>query len=268
MHEYIKNENKSHDIFRANVIAYMLNCHAEGKIIRQFDMRQFCTATSRNCTTITKNEGMRIQLHNMIAKILDRGLIKRVSKGVYAVVSERAMDDELYNAKVNAGLEKIEVNNDQILDYLNRDNPNPNNFRINVLRHLINLYIQQMPIRLTDFNQFSAYHQPRGSYSGVRYIFNTLLNAGAIERGIKPGTCHVTDLNIVKKMLCDKENSVGVPPSYPGMAKRPKAKQQPPAVKMHAEEKWQFTDNKPSPWHKPAPAWIGALDAVMGNLGR
>lgn len=268
MYEYIKNENKSHDIFRANVIAYMLNCHAEGKIIRQFDMRQFCTATSRNCTTTTKNEGMRIQLHNMIAKILDRGLIKRVSRGVYAVVNERAMADELHNAKFNAWLLKIETESDQLLELLNPNKPSKENFRINVLRHMINLHTQQMPIRRMNFNQFSSYHQQNGIYYGVKYIFDALLNAGAITRGVKTGTYHITNLNAVKKMLCDKEKSVGVPPSYPGMAKRPKAKQQPPAVKMHAEEKWQFTDNKPSPWHKPAPAWLGALDAVMGNLGR
>lgn len=262
MYEYIKNENKNHDIFRANVISYMLNCHAENKRIRAFHMRQFCTAAK-------KNDGHRIQVYKAIAKILDRGLINRVSRGVYTVVKERAMVDELHDAKVNAGLEKIEVGGDQLLDYLNRDKPSCKNFRVNVLRHMINLHIQQVPIKIRSFNQFSACHQPSGTYNGVRYIFNTLLNAGAIEHGIKLGTYYVTDLNIVKKMLCDKEQSMSVPLSYPGFAIQLKVKQQTHHIrKKQKKVHIALRQDKPSPWFKPQPAWLGALDAVIGNLGR
>lgn len=261
MYEYIKNESKNFEIFRANVIAYMLNCDAEGKVIRNLDMYQFSTrTTSLQC----KNQ----QMNAVITKLIDRNLVKRTIRGKYAVVRRNALEIELENALVDAGMEKIEGAPDQLLELLNPENPNKNNFRINVLRHMINSHIQQMPIRTSDLNKFSSYCQPKGTYHGILFIFNKLLKAGAIKPGARQGKYHVTDLNVIKKMLCEKEQAMSVPLSYPGMARIVKPRNPLPASRSRHAEMQQIRENKPSPWHKPTPAWVGALDAVFGNLGR
>lgn len=262
MYEYIKNESKNFEIFRANVIAYMLNCDAEGKVIRNLDMYQFSTRT----TLSTKCKLQ--QMHAVVSKLIDRKLIRRTIRGKYAVARRSALEVELENALIDAGMAKIEVESDQLLELLNPENPNRNNFRINVLRHMINLHIQQMPIRTRDFHRFSSYYQPKGTYHAILFIFNTLLKAGAIKPSVKQGKYHVTDLNHIKKMLCDKEKSVRVPLSYPGMGRIVKPRNPLPASRSRHAEKQQIRENKPSPWHKPTPAWVGALDAVFGNLGR
>ncbi|CAE6723369.1 hypothetical protein [Candidatus Nitrotoga fabula] len=265
MYKYIKNENKSHDVFRINIISYMLNCHADGKSILAVDMKTFSTAKE-------KHRYKSNQLCRVASDLIERGLIKRIYQGRYEVVNESALKKELQNDLMFNGFfgEEKESNQDLLLDIL-YPCPSEKTFRINVLRHIVNLHIQNLPIRAVELKRFSTYKKQDGGYRGVSRIFKVLLDFCAIKRSVIYGGRHlyyVTDLAFIKEMLCDLEQSNGFPVSYPGLKRKIKIIEQAEMPLKTGKVKVKPKKESPSPWFKPPPAWLGALDAVMGNLGR
>lgn len=268
MYEYFENENKTHEIFRVNIISYMLNCHAEGRIIHNSAMRKFTTAPDKY---LYKTQ----QLNRIALYLIQCRLIIRVQLGIYAVIDAIGLKKDLQNALMFAGLlkEESESSHDMLLDIIDPDKPSRRTFRINVLRHMINLHIQQLPIKASGFNQFSAHKKEWGVYNGVHIIFKKLLVFCAIKRGAKSVTCHgschvyqVTDLEFIKKMLCDLELEKGFPVSYPGMMRKMAVMEKAVIPAQTKKAKSRPKEEKISAWHKPAPAWVNMLDSVFGNL--
>lgn len=262
-YEYFENENKSHDVFRINIISYMLNCHADGKPIRAVDMKTFSTAKE-------KHRYKSNQLCRVASDLIERGLIKRIYQGRYEIVNEAALKKELQNDLMFNGFfgEEKESNQDLLLDIL-YPCPSEKTFRINVLRHIVNLHIQNLPIRAVELKRFSTYKKQDGGYRGVSRIFKVLLDFCAIKRSVIYGGRHiyyVTDLPLIKKMLCDLEQAKGFPVSYPGMIRKITIIEQAAIPSETKKAKIRLKEENISAWHKPAPAWVNMLDSVMWNL--
>lgn len=258
MFECFENPGKLYEITLANMIAHMLNCHAEGKAIRNLDMKKFTTVQDK---LFYKTQ----QLNRIATTLIRRGLITRIHQGKYAVTDEHRLKDALHDAMMAAGLlAEDEPDHDLLLDIIDPGKPSSRTFFINLLRHMINLHIQQMPIRAMDFNRFSTYQKVASVNNGVHRTFKMLFYFGALKKGVERGVYHVTDLQFIKKMLCDKEQLKGFPPSYPGLVRKINL----PKIEIKKAYIRKAKPESASPWHKPPPAWVNMLDSVMGNLGR
>jgi len=260
MYEYFDNPKKSFLIVRLNVVAYMLNCHDKGEVIRNTGMYGFTVLEDKYLYRAG-------QLHRVTKYLIKRGLIVRTIRGKYAVVDRVKLENELRSIMTVAGVFKVdtEIGDDELLDLWEPENPNEENFSINVLRHLINLHVQDAPIRATDFNRFTAHQGTiKGVYNGVRYVFKILYLYGAVKKSRTPGFYHITDLQFIKEMLCEKERRKGVPLSYPGLVRKVKLIEE--SKKKHVPVKTKHKKDELSPWYEPQKGWVSMLDSVMGNL--